>query len=58
MKNVAWASRPSRAWLGQSRPSRMHGQDCPCYLHGLEVRATQVRRCLADATRQDFVNSL
>ncbi|MCS7300339.1 MAG: hypothetical protein NZ556_02115 [Fimbriimonadales bacterium] len=28
-----------------------HGQDCPCYLHGLEARATQGRRRDADATK-------
>ncbi|MCS7301053.1 MAG: hypothetical protein NZ556_05815 [Fimbriimonadales bacterium] len=28
-----------------------HGQDCPCYLHGLEARATQGRRRNAGATR-------
>ncbi|MCS6923016.1 MAG: hypothetical protein NZM10_01430, partial [Fimbriimonadales bacterium] len=35
---AAWASRPSKAWLGQSCPSRSvgvsptrHGHDYPCY---------------------------
>ncbi|MCS7300475.1 MAG: hypothetical protein NZ556_02840 [Fimbriimonadales bacterium] len=31
-QSVAWASRPSSAWLGQS---------CPSDLHGLEARATK-----------------
>ncbi|MCS7300476.1 MAG: hypothetical protein NZ556_02845 [Fimbriimonadales bacterium] len=37
------------AWTALSK--HRHGQDCPCYLHGLEARATQGRRRDADAMK-------
>ncbi|MCS7301690.1 MAG: hypothetical protein NZ556_09090 [Fimbriimonadales bacterium] len=63
---MAWASRTSKAWLGQSCPSpdartrlsvlRLHGLESLCHrCTDKTVRATQGRRRDADATQQDFV---
>ncbi|MCS7301149.1 MAG: hypothetical protein NZ556_06295 [Fimbriimonadales bacterium] len=49
----SWLGRLAQAKRGlDSRVQALtHGQDCPCYLHGLEARATQGRRGDADATK-------
>ncbi|MCS7208138.1 MAG: hypothetical protein NZ874_01050, partial [Fimbriimonadales bacterium] len=41
---VAWASRPSRAWLRPSCPSAGTDTTVRATLHGLKARATQGRR--------------